>query len=391
MSGGLRQRGRGPAHHTLDSTDASFDQYYYSGHENKTAGANTKALLVPANSSEGGNAAVTGWLEYDDTETHTYRIAMTKGKTYVFDETYRKWAMTSGEWRGFYLPDEFRVSLYTKNSAGELEAVSDFQNQPERGWQTLYGDPDHQAFSGLFVENTIEEYFNVVEQLLVLFDNAGLFPPGSQHRNACVVEPADLCDIGVDIERDQGRQLRNASYTPTRSGIYYLVVTRVADDWPQYRTTLGGAEKWVVEFGYDSGNDRTYLQPVYASFASGSRGLRSAFPYYEISVEVRGPTLSAISISIVDDPYLEITKNNSVGFLPGRFHYRVGLFDDTPTITVAATAAHSDATVAISPADADTSTDGHQINATAQGVTNFTITVTRGSDTETYTFELSRP
>ena len=73
--------------HTLDSTDASFDQYYYSRHENKTAGANTKVLLVPANSSEGGNASVTGWLEYDDTETHTYRIAMTKGKTYVFDET----------------------------------------------------------------------------------------------------------------------------------------------------------------------------------------------------------------------------------------------------------------------------------------------------------------
>ena len=44
--------------HTLDSTDASFDQYYYSRHENRTAGANTKALLVPANSSEGGNASV---------------------------------------------------------------------------------------------------------------------------------------------------------------------------------------------------------------------------------------------------------------------------------------------------------------------------------------------
>ena len=78
---------------TLKSTDASFDQYYYSRHENKTAGANTKALLVPANSSEGGNASVTGWLEYDGTETHTNRIAMTAGKTYIFDETYRTWAL----------------------------------------------------------------------------------------------------------------------------------------------------------------------------------------------------------------------------------------------------------------------------------------------------------
>ena len=101
-------------HHTLKSTDASLDQWYYSRHENKTAGANTKALLVPANSSEGGNAFVTGWLEYDDTETHTYRIAMTAGKTYVFDETYRKWALESSDWRAsaphFYLPDEFRIS-----------------------------------------------------------------------------------------------------------------------------------------------------------------------------------------------------------------------------------------------------------------------------------------
>ena len=39
---------------------------------------------------------------------------MTAGRTYIFDETYRKWAMTSGEWRygkHYYLPDEFRISL----------------------------------------------------------------------------------------------------------------------------------------------------------------------------------------------------------------------------------------------------------------------------------------
>ena len=136
--------------HTLDSTDASFDQYYYSRHENRTKGANTKAVLVPANSSEGGNAAVTGWLEYDDTETHTYRIAMTAGKTYIFDETYRKWAMMSGEWRGgehYYLPDEFRISLYTKNSAGQLVAVSDFQDQPEFGWQAIAEDDAYEQMA----------------------------------------------------------------------------------------------------------------------------------------------------------------------------------------------------------------------------------------------------
>ena len=51
--------------------------------------------------------------------------------------------MTSGEWRGgehFYLPDEFRLSLYTKNSAGELVPVADFQNQPNYGWQAITED-----------------------------------------------------------------------------------------------------------------------------------------------------------------------------------------------------------------------------------------------------------
>ena len=383
-------------HHTLKSTDASLDQWYYSRHENRTAGANTKSLLVPANSSGSfGNAAVVGWLEDDGVETHTYRIAMTKGKTYVFDETYRKWALMSGEWRGgehYYLPDEFRISLYTKNSAGELVPVSDFQDQPEHGWQAIYGDPDHQDFPSSFVRGSAQELFNLLDQVKTLFDNAHLFPPGSRYRNACVAaEGVDFCGPGLDIKRDKGRQLRTASYVPIKSGIYYLVITRVADDQPQFRTAFGGAEKWAVPFALNSGTGNTQLQPVYGGIASGSAGLRSAMPYYEISVEARGPTLSEFSISIADDIYLEATENNSLGFLPGRFHYRVGLFADSTTITVAATAAHTDATVSISPTDADSSTAGHQINPTNHGVTTVTITVTRGSDQETYTFEMSRP
>ena len=73
-------------HHTLKSTDASLGQYYRSRFEDRTAGANTRAVLVPTNSDENekpGNAFVVGWLEIDDTETHTYRIAMTAGKTYT--------------------------------------------------------------------------------------------------------------------------------------------------------------------------------------------------------------------------------------------------------------------------------------------------------------------
>ena len=71
--------------------------------------------------------------------------------------------------------------------------------------------------------------------------------------------------------------------------------------------------------------------------------------------------------------------------------YKVQLSDGPATITVAATAAHTDATVAISPADANTNTAGHQINMPRHGVTTVTITVTRGADSETYTLTLSRP
>ena len=395
-------------HHTLKSTDASLDQYYYSRHENKTAGANTKAVLVPANSSEGGNASVTGWLEYDDTETHTYRIAMTAGKTYAFDETYRKWAMMSGEWRGgehYYLPDELRISLYTKNSAGELVPVSGFQNQPERGWQAIYEDEpyedgtiDYQRFGEEFIVGTAGEFFGFLEPLITLFDNADFFPPGSQYRHPCTADPTNFCGPGLNIYKDKGRQLRTASYVPTKSGIYYLQVIRIRDDQPVYRES--GGSYWSLAI--TSAIDRDYHMNVYGGIASGaSHGLRSALPYYEISVEARGPTLTSIIFS--GDSHLDdyghqsfgnlvgASGSNQFGFLPGRFDYRVGLLSTTNTVTVAATAAHSDATVAFAPADADTSADGHQINTPGGVFTDVTITVTRGSDQETYTIKLSRP
>ncbi len=303
--------------------------------------------------------------------------------------------MTSGEWRGgehFYLPDEFRLSLYTKNSAGELVPVADFQNQPNYGWQAITEDDDdnYQIPSSQFLVETVEEFFEIVRQLIVLFDLADFLPPGAKHRTACVVEPTNACGLGWDIRRAGGRQLRTASYTPSQSGTYYLQVTRIRDDQPVFRE----AEGWSITFDDTSGGREK--QPVYAASVLKQAGLRNAFPYYEISVEVRGPTLSSATIDDDyklqgDHSYWYITNKNQFGFLPGRFHYRVGLFDFMTAVTLSVTAAHSDATVTITPADADASTDGHQINSVPQGVRTVTITVTRGSDTETYTIEFSQP
>ena len=103
--------------HTLDSTTESFHPIYSSIGENRKAGANTKAWLVPTNMSGSfNNAAVGGFLDIGEDPPDTYRITMTAGVTYTFDEHARKWAMTSGQWRGgphFYLPDGFRISLFT--------------------------------------------------------------------------------------------------------------------------------------------------------------------------------------------------------------------------------------------------------------------------------------
>ena len=231
--------------HSLDSTPGSFKPYYRSRSTGRYDGANTEALLVPANYCTDcwGNARVIGWLDIGEA-AQTYRIQMTAGRTYVFDETYRKWALTSGEWRGgphFYIPDEFRLSLHTKNSAGELVAVSDFQDQPENGWQAIHDDysDDYQSYGGNFANLSVPQFFQAIKDVKNLFAVADFFPPGDKHRHPCVADPTNSCGSGLDLYWYDGRQLRNASYTPTETGVYYLTVTRTADKQPVWRSGHG--------------------------------------------------------------------------------------------------------------------------------------------------------
>ena len=270
--------------------------------------------------------------------------------------------------------------------------VAGFQNQPNHGWQAIQEDDedDYQPPPTAFLSASVEEYFEIVSQFIGFAD---IFPPGEKHRNACTAETSNACGLGWDIRRDEGRQLRTASYTPSQSGVYYLQVTRIRDDQPVFR---GGGRGWSIVFDDSSGG--APAQPVYAASVLTKAGLRSAFPYYEISVEVRGPTLSSATID--DDyklqgghSYWYISAKNQFGFLPGRFHYRVGLISWMTTVTLTVTAAHSDATISFSPADADASTAGHQINSIpgTEWPVTITVTVTRGSDTEIYTIEFSQP
>ena len=340
--------------HTLDSTTESFHPIYYSNGKNKRAGANTEAWLVPTNMSGSfGNAAVGGFLDIGEDPPDTYRITMTAGVTYTFDEHYRKWAMTSGQWRGaehFYLPDGFRISLYTKNSAGRLVPVSDFQNQPEYGWQALFRDPDYQIppYELTFDIESWDVYFTTVRSLATLFANADFFPPDQQYRTICEIAEAEgrldnICGEDLDISKDDGRQLRTASYTPTQSGVYYLQVTRVHDDGPVWGQGLKTAQvdrenvvccnvfvtglsdnffaRWYIPLaGYNSDGSGTVRPSTVADVdendtpthmpmlneSSSSLHLYAAFPYYELSVEVtvpeQSPPQQAVNIPAVNIP-----------------------------------------------------------------------------------------
>ena len=374
--------------HSLDSTPGSFKPYYRSRSTGRYDGANTEALLAPANYCTDcwGNARVIGWLDIGE-DPHTYRIHMTAGKTYVFDEHYRKWALTSGEWRGgphFYIPDEFRISLFTKNSAGALVAVSDFQDQPEDGWQAIHDNyaDDYQRYGQQFVSSSVGEFFAKIEATKNLFEFAHVFPLGDKHRHPCVADGTNLCGSGLDIYWYDGRQLRNASYTPTRTGVYYLTVTRTDDEQPVWRD----GEGYSITISHNGEN--AFYMSAFASGNNRGKGIRNALPYYELSVEVRGPTLS--SIEITGDPNLDLFEG-IFGFLPGRFEYNVGLLADTTEITVDAVPALSDATVVITPTDANSTASGHQIRPAAGEETDMVITVTHGGATETYTITLTKP
>ena len=73
-----------------------------------------------------------------------------------------------------------------------------------------------------------------------------------------------------------------------------------------------------------------------------------------------------------------------VAFAPSRRDYAVGAPDTVMTTTVSAVAADSDASIEITPADADTLTGEHEVDLST-GDNTVTVTVTNGDSTTTYT------
>ena len=85
-----------------------------------------------------------------------------------------------------------------------------------------------------------------------------------------------------------------------------------------------------------------------------------------------------------------VTGVNLDGFESEVLNYARNVAGDVDKVTVTAAAVAGDAAVDITPADADTVTDGHQVDLVDDGVTTITVAVTHRGDTRNYTVELTQ-
>ncbi len=88
---------------------------------------------------------------------------------------------------------------------------------------------------------------------------------------------------------------------------------------------------------------------------------------------------------------LEVSDVNLDAFSPNVAGYARNAAGNVTSVTVSAETVRDGATVAITPADADSnSSNGHQVTLVTNGETTITVTVTHGSDTKVYTLTLTQ-
>ncbi len=86
---------------------------------------------------------------------------------------------------------------------------------------------------------------------------------------------------------------------------------------------------------------------------------------------------------------LEVSGVNLDDFTPSVTDYARNIAADATEVTVEAVSIHTGATVAISPGDADTNDEGHQVTLDADGVTDISVTLTRDGESMQYTLKLT--
>ena len=131
---------------------------------------------------------------------------------------------------------------------------------------------------------------------------------------------------------------------------------------------------------------------IYPSAANGPGAVTSHVPP---PIGAQGMPPAAINPQTPSDDAtltaLTVSPNNIIGFEADRITYEVGVASDVATATVTATTSDDNATVEITPADSETSVDGHQVSLSA-GRNSVTVTVTASNTVaqKDYTVSVNR-
>ena len=176
-------------------------------------------------------------------------------------------------------------------------------------------------------------------------------------------------------------------YNSGHNAYYYRLVVR-----EQGPVTLGvvgtgashllirSASGEVIERYVEPGEIQYYRLSLTRTLDAGTYVIEVAAQWHHFQDRSRGQTLSYTGSSIVRPAAykltgLSITDVNLASFAPGTTEYSRNVAADVQTVTVTPTATLDDAKVTIMPPDADTSTDGHQVDIAAVGTTEITIAV----------------
>ena len=226
--------------------------------------------------------------------------------------------------------------------------------------------------------------------------------------------PAGLWSDGTNMYiADQGVSERGHRYSTPRIYVHDMdsrdhvrtLPTTEADhprDWTFYPTGLwsDGATLWVSnrwngttvdaydlnDWGRRPGMDVTGL----SEDNSGPQGIWSD------GVDMWVADRNADKVFVYDLPDdarlggLDVSGVNLQSFSPDVAGYARNVAGDNTRVTVDAAPLRSDAGVAITPADADTDTGGHQVDVVAGGTTTITVTVTDGAEEQVYTVTLTQ-
>ena len=180
----------------------------------------------------------------------------------------------------------------------------------------------------------------------------------------------------------------NVTVTLTHTGdadltVAPAAVTFTTTNWNAAQTITATAEEDT-----DTANGTATITHAVASADLAYDGVTvSSVTLTERDNDTADTTLSALTLAEADGTAVTLDPV----FASDTATYTASVANDVATVTVSATATATGATVAYTPADADTGTAGHQVSLTEGVATDITATVTNGTTTgDAYTITVTR-